>query len=122
MTDPAREIVRIGVNEARILGVTPLRIDYIDEACQEQSIDLQECARNWGRWRDSQRHEFRPLPGFNDQRVADWNARCVGERGGSWTEFMNERKTRFEFATHVALYRELLTPLSVAGWHTFDTT
>ena len=34
---------------------------------------------------------------------------------------MNERKTRFEFETWEALWRELQGPLMVAGWNTFDT-
>jgi hypothetical protein len=54
-----------------------------------------------------------------------WNARCVGQRGAldnpPWIELMNERKTRFEFASRETFYRELLDPFRQAGWHTFDT-
>ncbi len=122
MTQPEHGTVAIGVSGARIVDVSQERIDYIDEAGQTHSIDLAECARNWCQWRDSHRHEFRLLPGWDEQSSADWNVRCVGERGGSWAEFMNEPKTRFEFANHETLYQELLTPLRLAGWHSFDTT
>ena len=114
MNDPEREIVRIGVSEARIVGVTRERIDYIDEAGQEQFIDLEECAGVGGEARSNRAKRARL------ERTV-----CVGQRGAldnpPWAEFMNERKTHFEFATYEDLYGELLTPLRQAGWHTFDT-
>jgi hypothetical protein len=125
MNHPQREIVRIGVSGARIVAVARQRIDYIDMAGQEQFIDLEKCASSWGRWHDDRSQEFLPLPGATGQGIAAWNARCVGQRGAldspPWAEFMNERNTRFEFATYEALYTELLGPLMQAGWHTFDT-
>jgi hypothetical protein len=125
MNHRQREIVRIGISGARIVAVTRQRIDYIDMAGQKQFIDLEECVRSWGRWHDDRRQEFLPLPGATEQGIASWNARCVGRRGAldnpPWAEFMNERNTRFEFATYEALYTELLGSLMQAGWHTFDT-
>jgi hypothetical protein len=124
MNHPHREIVWIGVSPARIVAVTRQRIDYIDMAGQEQVIDLEECARNWGRRYDDRREEFLLFSGVTQEDIAAWNARCVGQRGAldnpPWAEFMNERNTRFEFATSKALYTELLGSLSQAGWHTFD--
>jgi hypothetical protein len=118
-------VVRIGASGARILAVTGERIDYLDEAGQHRSIDLAECDQNWGRWRNARSHEFRPLPGATEERVAAWNSRCVGRRGAldhpPWAEFLTEPQTRLEFATSEALYGELLAPLRQAGWHTFDT-
>jgi hypothetical protein len=125
MNQPQREIVLIGVSGARIAAVTRRRIDYIDMAGQEQFVDLEESARRWGRWHDDRSQAFLPLPGATEQDAASWNARCVGQRGACdnppWVEFTNERRTRFEFQTYEALYRELLRPLQAAGWHTFDT-
>jgi hypothetical protein len=121
MNRPQREVVRVGASGARIVAVTRQRIDYIDMAGQEQFIDLEECASRWGRWHDDRSQEFLPMPGATEQGIAAWNARCVGQRGFQWAEFMNERNTRFEFATYEALYTELLDPLRQAGWHTFDT-
>jgi hypothetical protein len=124
MNDPRVEIIRIGVSGARILGVSHERVDYTDEAGFKQSIDLQECAKRWGGWHDERSQDFRPLPGASGPIIADWNAGCVGLRGASddppWAEFMTEPRSRFQFANDETLYRELLNPLRVAGWHTFD--
>jgi hypothetical protein len=125
MGDATSEVVSIGVSNARIVGVSRERIDYIDAAGEERFIDLHVCARNWGRWRERS-SGFRPLPGSTPESIAVWNARCVGERGAldnpPWAQFMNERCTRFEFSSDEALYQEMLDPLKQAGWHTFDTS
>jgi hypothetical protein len=125
MGRPAREVVQIGISGARIVTVSRQRVDYIDMAGQAQFVDLEECARSWGQWHDGHRGEYLPLPGASDQSIAAWNACCVGQRGAldnpPWAEFQNERKTRFEFASREALYRELLNPLREASWQTFDT-
>ena len=123
MGDPACEIVSIGVSGARIVGVTRERIDYIDAAGEERFIDLEECARSWERWR-AQSSGFQTLPGWTAQSAAAWQTRCVGQRGAvdnrPSAQLMNERRTRFEFTSYEALYKELLDPLKRAGWHTFD--
>ncbi len=117
-------VVRIGNSTARILSVAPQSVDYIDDAGQKHSVDLKECARNWGRLRGAGMPELRQSAGSSEQ-LAAWNSRCVGQRGAldhpPWAEFMDEQRTRFEFATYEALYQELLTPLRRAGWQTFDT-
>jgi hypothetical protein len=124
MGDPTCEIVSIGVSGARIVGATRERIDYIDAAGEKRFIDLEECVRSWGRGR-AQSSGFLPLPGSTAQSTAAWHTRCVGQRGAldnpPWAQFMNERRTRFEFTSYEALYKELLDPLKRAGWHTFDT-
>jgi len=93
-------------------------------AGQEKFIDQELCASRWGRQHEDRRQEFLPLPGATEDGIAVWNAYCVGQRDTSdnppWAEFMNERNTRFEFATYEAVYAELLGPLMQAGWHTFD--
>src|SRR5262249_37354648 len=103
---------------------THQRIDYFDMAGQEQFIDLEECAGSWGRLRDAQSQSFLPLPGATEEGIAEWNARCIGQRDLSdsppWAEFTNDRNTRFEFATYEAASTELPGPLRQAGWHTFD--
>lgn len=125
MSPTTPEVVRVGASGARILSVTKERVGYIDMAGQEQSIDLKECAGNWTRWHDNHRQDFHAVPGASQADVDAENARCVGQRGGShplwWAEFMNERKTRFEFGSWEALWQELYGPLMVAGWSTFDT-
>lgn len=148
MNHTAGEVIRVGTSSARIVRLTRKYIEYIDMAGQDQFIDLEECARMWKRWHDVHSHEFFPVPGrwarWHDLHshellptpellpgppshadIDAWNARCVGQRGGGyplwWAEFMNERKTRFEFGTWEALWRKLQGPLMVAGWNTFDT-
>ena len=124
MNDPRVEVIRIGVSGARILGVSHEQVEYIDESGLKQSIDLQESAKKWGGWHGERNQDFLPLPGATELIIADWNAGCVGLRGAlddpPWAEFMTDRRTRFEFANYQTLYRELLNPLGLAGWHTFD--
>ncbi len=125
MSQTMPEVVQVGTPGVRIARITQKRIDYVDMAGQAQFIDLEECARNWVRWYNDHRHEFLPVPDASQAEVDAENARCVGQRGGShplwWAEMMNERKTRFEFESWEALWRELQGPLMQAGWCTFDT-
>lgn len=120
------EVVQIGAPGVYIARVTQKRIEYVDMKGQEQFIDLEECARNWVRWYDDHNQEFISMPGVSKTEIDAENARCVGQRGGGsqpvyWVAFMNERKTRFEFRTWQALWRQLQVPLIEAGWGTFDT-
>jgi hypothetical protein len=125
MNQTAPEIVRIGVASARVTSVTQQRVEYLDEAGQEQFVDLEQCARNWARSSKDPEQEFSLVPGASAESAATWNSRCVGQRGAlgdtPWVEFMNERHTRFEFGTYEAIYADLLGPLAKAGWQTFDT-
>ena len=124
MVERAGEVIRVGSSGARILRVTPDRVEYLDMAGQGQVIDLKECARNWVQWSKEQGGDLVPMSSASQEEIHSWNARCVGQRGGShhqWVEFMNERKTRFEFETWEARFKELQGPLMVAGWNTFDT-
>jgi hypothetical protein len=125
MNQESKELVRVGDGNARILRVTPALIDYTDIAGQARLIDLRECAGNWRRFHDANRHDFIIVPGSSEAEADARNSRCVGERGAlddpPWVEFMNDRRTRFEFQTYEAVYGELLGPLAKNGWETFDT-
>jgi hypothetical protein len=125
MSQRTTEVVRVGTSGARIVCVSTKRIDYIDMTGQECFVDLEESARNWQQRHHASRREFLTLPGAPQPAVDIWNAHCVGLRGAldqpPWVQFTNDRKTRFEFGTCEALYRELLEPLELGGWHTFDT-
>lgn len=118
----APEIVRIGMARAGVTSVSQRRVEYLDEAGQERFIDLEQCARNWVRYYHEHEQDFVWVD--SAESAATWNSRCVGQRGAlddpPWVEFMNERRTRFEFASCEAI-SALLGPLSKAGWHTFDT-
>jgi len=116
------EVIRIETGSSRIISITQQRIEYLGLAGEPCTIDLEECARNYMRWHSDHSDEFVALSG--PAEVDAWNARCVGTRdlcdSPPWVQFMNERRTRFEFDSYEAIYRELLTPLSRYGWQTFD--
>ena len=126
MNDSPPDVVRIGVDHARITRVTAQQVEYLDEAGQERSIDLEGCARNWCQIFDENRDNVVILPGAASEGVASWNAGCVGQRGAiddpPWVMLMDDRRTRFEFKDYGAIYALLLDPLMEAGWHTFDAT
>src|SRR5664279_5360434 len=110
MSQTVPEIVRVGDSGARILRVTQESIEYLDMTGQSQSIDLQDCARNWVRWHGEHSEEFIPVPCASQIDIDMENAHCVGQRGADdrswWIELMNQRKTRFEFETWEALCME----------------
>ena len=113
------EVIRIGKQRARILSITHECIEYLDRAGDEQFVDLEQCARNWMRWFQDHREQFITLP--YHPFLIDENDRTVALRGKQWAEFMNDRKTRFEFESWEASCIKLLGPLLRAGWRTFDT-
>lgn len=109
----APEIVRIGVTNAHIKCVTPQRVDYLDEAGQECFVDLKECARNRVQHVESWRED--------GARKADY--RVVAKSGflddSPWIEFMNNRRTRFEFGSLEGA-QALKSLLAKARWRVFS--
>lgn len=118
------ECVRIGTGPARITQVTDQRVEYIDESGRELVVDLQECGRighaleaaglfppsadmDWASVADGI-----PLP--SEQTVP--TAGCVGLRGAldtpPWFQFLNRRRTQFEFKDRDALDAQLLKPMA----------
>ncbi len=92
---------------------------------QEQFLDLEQCASNWVKWKQANKQSFLDVSGASEAESDRWDALTVGTRSAlddpPRAEFMDERKTRFEFETDEARYGELLRPLGLAGWVTFDT-
>ena len=124
MTESSLEVVRIDGSVAPNLTVTPSQIQYTSVTGDPNTIELEECARNWMRLKREQADEFILVPGASRSDADKWDARCVGTRNGCgpyWVQFMNDRNTRFEFATWEALMEHLVGPLARHGWHTFDT-
>jgi hypothetical protein len=113
------EIVRIGVANARLECVTPQRVDYRDEAGLECFVDLEECARNWVQLHNKDDDDLIRMTskGFFDSFYSSF----VGSGGllddPPWVEFMNKRRTRFEFGSENEA-RKLLRPLRAHGWRT----
>ena len=126
------ELVRMGKGRARIIRVIRQKVEYIDEAGREQFVDLEECARiwmclersglfppgnetDWGRLADA-------TPEFSKLEVSGGGT--VGLRGAldspPWFQFLNRRRTQFEFKNGHSFETELREPLGKVGWQSFD--
>jgi hypothetical protein len=112
MSEIVPEIVRIGVGNACVRSVTPERVEYVDEGGQECFVDLKECARNRVQYVESWRED--------GARTGDY--RVVGKSGflddSPWIEFMNKRRTRFEFGS-LEEAQALKSLLAKARWRVF---
>jgi hypothetical protein len=127
------ELVRIGAGPAKIVQITRQDVRYVDSNGAELLIDLEECARTC--------MVLRRLGSFPPQDDTDWaaivdaNAQlatedpayfCVGLRGAvdepPWFQFLNRRRTQFEFEDYDAISDQLLTPLAKVGWQTWDAS
>ncbi len=114
------EIVRIGLVNARIQSRTSSdRVKYLNEAGQKCFVDLKECARNMVQLhhKDDADAVLEASQGFFDSFYTSF----VGQHGllddPPWVEFMNERRTRFEFGSEQE-GRALLRLLRGCGWRT----
>ena len=114
------EVIRVGVGHGRIAGVTPERVEYIDEAGQALFIDLRECVERWARYKESIKDDLVPTNSPFKFRLQE-----VGKRDTSasppWVQFANKRRTRFEFVKGGA-HEQLLRPLTSLGYWLFDLT
>jgi hypothetical protein len=130
---PRVELIRIGAGQARILQVAEQAVEYIDAGGVQRSVDLQECARTY-----LALHRSGNFPPADD---TDWAAiaaaypasasgplpyGCVGLRAvvddPPWLQFLNSRRTQFEFTEADAIQDELVTPLARMGWQTWDAS
>ncbi len=72
---------------------------------------------NWGALIDS-------VPGFTTLPLPF--QRVVGLRGAidtpPWFQFLNRRRTQFEFKDYEHIQSHLLQPLARSGWRTWDAT
>lgn len=121
--------IRMGNRLARITSVTAQRVEYTDEAGRAWFIDLDECARigscleHAGLFPPSDDLDWAAVA-TDESRCAESSAAtsgCVGLRGAldepAWFQFLDQRRTQFEFTDGRALYAELLNPM---GRMTFD--
>src|ERR1700730_4532478 len=131
----AIELVHVGTPPAAIISVAKSRIEYTDDDGQNLNVDFEECARiygclrqlgafppdestNWGELVDSV-PDFATLP-LPIQPV-------VGLRGAidkpPWFQFLNRRRTQFEFKDYEHIQHSLLAPLASTGiWRTWDAS
>jgi hypothetical protein len=130
----AIELVHVGTPPAGIILLEKPRLEYTDDEGRRLDIDLEECARiygcltqmaafppdestNWGELIDS-------VPGFATLPLPF--QRVVGLRGAidepPWFQFLNRRRTQFEFKDYEHIQSALLQPLARSGWLTWDAT
>jgi hypothetical protein len=121
------ELVHIGAGLAEVTAITKSSVAYIDDIGRHLTIDLEECARtyaglnrlgafppgdttNWSDLVDS-------IPDFATLPLS--GARVVGLRAAvdepPWFQFLNRRRTQFEFKDYDHIQNALLTPLARAG-------
>ena len=126
------ELVHIGTGPARIVQIAGPILDYIDDAGASLSIDLQECGRIYGvlemagLFPPRDEMDWAALadahPEFPTGDIRRWD--CVGLRGAldepPWFQFLNRRRTQFEFKDRDAFRQELREPLGRAGWNSWD--
>lgn len=126
------DLIRIGRARARIVSVMREKVEYIDEDGRKQFVDLEECARicmclyrsglfppkndtDWTSVADA-------TPGFASLDVSGGGT--VGLRGAldtpPWFQFLNRRRTQFDFKNRDRLEKQLLRPLAKFGWQSFD--
>jgi hypothetical protein len=127
------DLVRIGRGPARIVAITDRELRYIDETGADRRIDLADCARicrvleSTGRFPPADDTDWAGLaettPDFSSLDPAHG---CVGLRGAvddpPWFQFLDRRRTQFEFTDYDAIRRGLVTPLGAAGWQTWDAS
>lgn len=127
------ERVRIGQGSARIVDITQTELRYINEDGVAAAVDLYDCARI------QMSLEHAGL--FPPRDDTDWTAiatadrefsrrnvlnGCVGLRAAvddpPWFQFLDRRRTQFEFKDYDAIKNGLQRPLAAAGWNTWDAS
>ena len=128
------ELVRIGTGRALIKEITRQQVSYTDEAGRAMHVDLEECARIYHCLQET--GQFPPGDDTDWTRLADTFpnfsaidvsfARCVGLRAvldePPWFQFLNRRRTQFEFPDYEHIQTELRVPLGHVGWSSWDAS
>jgi hypothetical protein len=128
------ELVHIGIAPASITSIVKSRVKYTDDSGRELGVDLEECARIYACL--NERNTFPPddttdwgaliesVPGFAALPIP--YQRVVGLRGAidepPWFQFLNRRRTQFEFKDYEHIRSALLQPLATSGWRTWDAS
>ncbi len=127
-------LVPIGVGPAAIDRIADATVSFTDDLGEASTISLVECARISRLLR-----EARAFPPGDDD---DWGSLAivhdfatlellpqpvVGLRGAvdqpPWFQFLDLRRTQFEFKDYEHLQNALLKPLVAAGnWYSFDAS
>jgi hypothetical protein len=125
--------VRIGSGgRGAIVAVTATAVSFVDEAGRPQVIDLAECGRIYACLRRA--GAFPPAEDFDWGALADATAdfstlplsgqSVVGLRGAldepPWFQWLDRRRTQFEFEDTDHIRSVLLDPLAKTRWFTWD--
>jgi hypothetical protein len=128
------ELVRIGKGRALIKNITRQQVSYTDEAGHDSYVDLEECARIYHCLQEA--GQFPPSDDTNGAGLAEicpnFSAIDVS-RGGvvglravldnpPWFQFLNRRRTQFEFNDYEHIQAELRVPLGRVGWSSWDAS
>ena len=127
------ERVRIGQGSARIVDVTPAELRYLGEDGVAAAVDLTDCARiqrsldHAGLFRPRDDTDWTSIatadPEFARRDVSNG---CVGLRAAvddpPWFQFLDRRRTQFEFKDYDAIKNDLQRRLAAAGWYTWDAS
>ena len=129
------ELVHIGSGPADIVAIAGSGVAYTDDRGNRLVVDLAECARVY--------RCLREAGAFPPAADLDWGAlidtvpdfaglelppeAIVGLRGAvddpPWFQFLNRRRTQFEFKDTDHIEGALLQPLAAAGaWHSWDAS
>ena len=126
------ERVRIGIGSSLIKVVTREKVEYTDEAGREMDVDLDECALTYlclyyaGQFPPRDDTDWSKVADAFPGRAAIDASRetCVGLRGAlddpAWFQFLNRRRTQFEFTDYGHIRSALIEPLGRAGRNSYD--
>jgi hypothetical protein len=125
------ERVRFGEGIAKITRISEAAVDYLDEAGRAFSVDLSECTRTWtcltlgGAFPPGDDDDWSKFADDHADLIKSdvWRG-VIGLRGviddPPWCQFLNRRRTQFEFRSREIIENDLLQPLARYGWQTFD--
>jgi hypothetical protein len=128
------ELVHIDAGLAAIESIAGSVVSFTDDTGRSSTISLEECARIY--------RLLREAGGFPPSDADDWGVLAsvhdfatlelpgqpvVGLRGAMdsppWFQFLDRRRTQFEFKDYEHIQRALLEPLTAAGnWYSWDAS
>jgi hypothetical protein len=132
---PGAEVVHIGIGLADVSSISKSIAAYTNDLGRHLTVDLEECARVYGCLRD--------VGAFPPSETTNWSELIesvhdfatmplpvqpiVGLRGAvddpPWFQFLNRRRTQFEFKDYDHIRNALLEPLARTGiWYSWDAS
>lgn len=101
------ELVHVDVGLAAITSVSSESVTYTDELGQQRTVDLNESAENFTRL-------------STDSPSDHFVARCAVYDKPPWFQFLNNRRTQFEFKNSQHILQVLVGPVARFRWGISD--